>query len=69
MTIERGSVGCATARHVLSDFLRGRGTMHGPRRGPSYKQWWSVDGWACGYGAGGGGCTRVGQATILAQRA
>lgn len=60
VTVQRGGVTCSTARHVLSDFFHGRGEMHGPPNGPAYKQWWSVDGWACGYGAGGGGCSRSG---------
>jgi hypothetical protein len=67
VTVRRGSVTCATAQHVLSDFLHGRGTMHGPKNGPAYRQWWSVDGWRCGYGAAGGGCSH-GRASILAQQ-
>ena len=60
VTIQHGRVTCATARHVLRDFFHGRGKMQGPPNGPAYKQWWSVDGWACGFGAGGGGCSRSG---------
>jgi hypothetical protein len=58
--VQRGTVTCPTAERVLSDFFHGRGWMHGRPNGPAYQQWWSVDGWACGYGAGGGGCSRSG---------
>lgn len=55
-TVLRGSVTCRRTRHVLKDFFDGRGKMHGPPNGPAYKQWWRVDGWKCGRGAGGGAC-------------
>jgi hypothetical protein len=64
--VARGHVRCHRARHVLHDFFNGRGTMHGPANGPAYKQWWAVDGWRCGYGAGGGGCSR-GRKLIIAE--
>jgi hypothetical protein len=57
----RGSVTCRRTRHILRDFFDGKGTMHGPPNGPAYKQWWSVDGWRCGYGAGGGACIHGGK--------
>jgi hypothetical protein len=60
VSVQRGSASCSTARRVLSVFLSGGGTMHGPANGPSYKQWWSVEGWHCGTGAGGGACIRGG---------
>jgi hypothetical protein len=60
VSVLRGSVTCATAQHVLSDFFHGKGRLHGPINGPAYLQTWSVDGWTCGYGAGGGACIRGG---------
>lgn len=57
--VQRGSATCSTARHVLGDLFARRGTMHGPANDPAYRPRWSVDGWACGYGAGGG-CPRSG---------
>ena len=60
VTIEKGHATCATARMVLRAFLSGKGTLHGPPNGPSYKQTWSLYGWSCGHGAGGGGCIRGG---------
>jgi hypothetical protein len=59
-TVLRGQVTCKTARHFLSDFFHGKGTLHGPPNGPAYKQTWAVDSWKCGYGAGGGACIRHG---------
>jgi len=67
VTVTHGRASCATTRHVLSDFFHGKGKVHGPANGPAYKQWWAVDGWACGYGTGGGGCSRSG-ARIRAQQ-
>jgi hypothetical protein len=60
-TVLRGSVSCAIARHVLRDFFSGKGKMHGPPNGPAYEQSWTVDGWSCGHGAGGGACIRGGK--------
>ena len=58
--IEKGGVTCSTARKVLRAFLSGRGKLHGPPNGPAYKQTWTLYGWSCGHGAGGGGCIRHG---------
>jgi hypothetical protein len=41
--------------------MDGKGKMHGPPNGPASKQWWRVDGWKCGHGAGGGACIRGGK--------
>lgn len=60
VTVLRGSVTFKVARHVLSDFVHGKGTEHGPPNGPAYQQTWSVDGWSCGHGAGGGACIQHG---------
>jgi|SRR5947209_19416638 len=62
VTVVKGGVSCKRAEHVLSDFLNGGGKMHGPKNGPSYKQYWTVLGWHCGHGAGSGGCSRHGSA-------
>jgi hypothetical protein len=67
VTVTHGNVRCETARRVLSNFLHGKSKMHGPARGPAYLQWWAVDGWKCGYGTGGGGCSRSHE-RILAQQ-
>jgi hypothetical protein len=61
VTVLRGHVSCAAARHALRDFLSGKGKMHGPPNGPADKQTWTVDGWTCGYGTGGGACIRSGR--------
>jgi hypothetical protein len=61
VTVARGRVSCHTARKVLRAFMRGRGRMHGPKDGPAYRQYWTLYGWKCGHGAGGGGCTRDGR--------
>jgi len=62
VTVLKGNVRCQTARRVLRDFLRGKGTMHGPPGGPAFKQYWTLDGgWKCGHGAGGGACIRGGR--------
>jgi hypothetical protein len=58
VTVERGRVGCRTARKVLRAFFSGEGHMHGPKNGPSARQYWTLYGWGCGYGTGGGACTR-----------
>jgi hypothetical protein len=60
VTIKKGRVTCRTARRVLRAFMSGKGTLHGPPNGPAYKQTWTLDGWTCGHGAGGGGCIRHG---------
>lgn len=61
VTVLRGPVRCHVARHVLRRFMTGKGKMHGPPGGPVLSQWWSVDGWKCGHGAGGGACIRGGK--------
>jgi hypothetical protein len=60
VTIEKGSVSCKTARTVLEAFFAGKGKFHGPPNGPAADQTWTLDGWSCGRGAGGGGCIRNG---------
>lgn len=61
VTVLKGAVSCLTARRVLRDFERGKGTLHGPPGGPSSQQSWTLDGgWSCGRGAGGGACIRGG---------
>ncbi len=55
VTIERGSVSCASARRVLTILMGGGGVKHG---GPyAYQQWSSVGDWRCGFGAGGAVCS------------
>jgi hypothetical protein len=61
VTIQKGRASCHTATRVLKDFLSGHGTFHGPRNGPASKQSYTLDGWTCGYGAGGGACIRGGR--------
>jgi hypothetical protein len=60
VTIEKGHASCETARTVMRAFLSGKGKLHGPPAGPAYLQTWTLDGWSCGHGAGGGGCIRDG---------
>ena len=60
VTIEKGRVSCDTARSVLRGFLSGKAKLHGPPGGPAYLQTWTLDGWSCGHGTGGGGCIRGG---------
>lgn len=60
VTISKGRATCATARKVLQAFMSGRGALHGPPNGPAYLQTWTVDGWSCGHGTGGGACIRGG---------
>jgi hypothetical protein len=73
VTIEKGNVSCSTARKVLEAFMSGKGTEHGPPDGPQADQTWTVDGWSCGHGAGGGACIhgganyRVARDQIVAQ--
>lgn len=62
-TIQAGSVGCAEARRVFTDLFAGRGR---PQTSPGTNQTGTkVDGWLCGGGAGGFGCSKNGQ-TITA---
>jgi hypothetical protein len=58
LTIHRGTVSCAEAERVVRDFTAGRGIEHGS--GPEADKSWTVDGWTCGHGAGGGACLRGG---------
>ena len=67
VTIEKGRASCQTATRVLKGFLSGHGTLHGPRNGPAYKQSYTLDGWTCGYGAGGGACIRGGKTYLTAR--
>jgi hypothetical protein len=60
VTILRGHVTCDKARRVLRAFFAGKGRMHEPPGGPAAQQTWTVQGWTCGYGTGGGGCIRYG---------
>jgi predicted small lipoprotein YifL len=51
--------GCAEARRVFTDLFAGRGT---PQKSPGSGQTdTSVDGWLCGGGAGGFGCSKNGR--------
>lgn len=61
VTIKKGRASCATARKVLWAFMSGRGRRYGPANGPAYLQTWSVNGWSCGHGTGGGACIRGGR--------
>ncbi len=61
VTVESGHVSCGTARGMLGRLLAGGGVQHG---GPyAYQEWWTLDGWRCGFGAGAASCERAG-ATI-----
>jgi hypothetical protein len=60
-TILRGHVRCRMARRVLRDFLSGGGRMHGRRSGPMSERTWTVHGWTCDYGTGGGVCIHRGR--------
>lgn len=60
-TVLRGPVKCSVARHVLSDFLHGKGKLHGPPNGPAPLQSWTLDGWTCAHGAGGAVCIHGGK--------
>lgn len=58
-SILSGKVGCAEARRVFTDLFDGRGTPHAsPGTGKTDTE---VDGWLCGGGAGGFGCSSNGQ--------
>lgn len=53
------TVDCATARQVFLDLFAGKGERHqGADAAHSYTD---VDGWACGSGAGGFGCSQSGK--------
>jgi hypothetical protein len=56
---KKGKVTCRGARKLMHLFLNeGQGEKHG---GPSSAEtYWTLYGWRCGTGAGGGGCTRDG---------
>lgn len=54
------TVACSDARRVFTDLFAGRGT---PETSPGTGQAdTNVDGWLCGGGAGGFGCTKDGHA-------
>jgi predicted small lipoprotein YifL len=58
------SVGCTEARRVFSDLFAGRGK---PETSPGTGQTdTNVDGWLCGGGAGGFGCSKNGHAITAA---
>jgi predicted small lipoprotein YifL len=58
-SILSGKVGCSEARHVFTDLFAGRGK---PETSPGTQQTGTaVDGWLCGGGAGGFGCSKDGQ--------
>ena len=59
-TVLRGNVRCRVTRRVLRAFASGKGTLHGPVNGPAVAQSWTLFGWRCGHGAGGGACIRGG---------
>jgi hypothetical protein len=62
-SIRSGNVDCAEARQVFIDLFAGRGT---PQKSPGTGQTdTNVDGWLCGGGAGGFGCSKNGR-TIAA---
>ena len=57
----RGRPRCPVVDRVLRIFMSGGGRMHGPPNGPAYRQSWTVEGWRCGHGTGGGACIRGGR--------
>jgi hypothetical protein len=57
-TVMKGRVTCRTARKVLRAFMSGKGHKHGS--GPEVNLTWTVYGWTCAHGTGGGGCIRHG---------
>jgi hypothetical protein len=66
VTVERGTVSCSRARRILRRFFAGHGRRHNGR--DMAHTWADLGGWRCGYGTGGGGCTkRQGTGYILAQ--
>jgi hypothetical protein len=59
VTVGSGRVSCREARSTMKAFLSGGGTEHGGPSSPSFKKTWTLHGgWRCGFGTGGGGCTR-----------
>ncbi len=57
-------IGCVEARRVFTDLFAGRGT---PEKSPGTGQIdTNVDGWLCGGGAGGFGCSKNGEAISAA---
>lgn len=61
MTGLKGSAAWATARHVLCDFVLGKGLVAWAGRWPERAAVVGPDGgWTCGRGAGGGACIRGG---------
>lgn len=65
IVIRRGPVSCGEAKTVMRLFLSGGGVKHGS--GAEYKLTWTVDGWTCGHGAGGGACIRGGPSYLNAR--
>lgn len=62
-SILTGKVSCAEARQVFADLFAGRGTAKtAPDTGQTDRE---VDGWLCGGGAGGFGCSK-GEESIAA---
>jgi hypothetical protein len=59
VTVQSGRVSCQEARSTMEVFLSGGGTEHGGPSSPSFEKTWTLHGgWRCGFGTGGGGCTR-----------
>jgi hypothetical protein len=58
------TIGCAEARRVFTDLFAGRGT-HQTSPGTGRLDT-NVDGWLCGGGAGGFGCSKQGHAISAA---
>jgi hypothetical protein len=59
VSVRSGRVSCGEARFTMKVFLAGGGTEHGGASSPSFKKTWTLHGgWRCGFGTGGGGCTR-----------
>jgi hypothetical protein len=56
IVVRRGRVRCGEARKIMRLFLSGHGVRHGT--GPLVGVTWTLDGWTCGYAAGGGGCSK-----------
>jgi hypothetical protein len=50
------AVSCPTAEQIVHLWLKGNAVEHGS--GPEADRSWTVDGWLCGHGAGGGACHR-----------
>ncbi len=63
-SIRSDTAACAEARRVFTDLFAGRGT---PEKSPGTGQIdTNVDGWLCGGGAGGFGCSKNGQSISAA---